>query len=74
MFPSKLHQRQFMDERMKVALLSAYGRKRLAAPVPQSVVVKESSGRGGRTLMEYAPDSPAAKAYQHLAERVYHDR
>lgn len=72
--PSMVHPRQIMDQQMMVALLKAYGRKRLAAPVPQSVVVKESSGRGGQTLMEYAPDSPAAQAYQHLAERVYHDR
>lgn len=72
--PSMVHPRQVMDQQMMVALLKAYGRKRLAAPVPQSVVVKESSGRSSRTLMEYAPDSPAAKAYQHLAERVYHDR
>lgn len=72
--PSMVHPRQIMDQQMMVALMKAYGRNRIAAPVPQSVVVKESFGRGGRTLMEYAPDSPAAQAYQHLAERVYHDR
>lgn len=72
--PSMVHPRQVMDQQMMVALMKTYGRNRIAAPVPQSVAVKESSGRGGRTLMEYAPDSPAAQAYQHLAERVYYDR
>mgnify|MGYP003375332373 FL=1 len=72
--PAMVHPRQVMDQQMMVALMKAYGRNRIAAPVPQSVVVKESSGRGGRTLMEYAPDSPAAQAYQHLVERGYHDR
>jgi len=72
--PSMVHPRQVMDQQMMVALMKAYGRNRIAAPVPQSVVVKESFGRGGRTLMEYAPESPATQAYQHLAERVYHDR
>lgn len=72
--PSMVNLRQVMDQEMMVSLMKAYGRKRIAAPVPQAVVVKESAGRGGRTLMEYAPESPAALAYRHLVERVYHDK
>jgi len=72
--PSMVNVRQVMDQEMMVALMKKYGRGRIAAPVPQAVVVKESSGRGGRMLMEYAPDSPAARAYEHLVERVHNDR
>lgn len=72
--PSMVNLRQVMDQQMMVSLMKTYGRARISAPVPQAVVVKESAGRGGRTLMEYAPESPAARAYQHLVERVYHDK
>lgn len=72
--PAMVNLRQVMDQQMMVALMKTYGRGHVAAPVPQAVVVKESAGRGGRTLMEYAPESPAAAAYQHLVEKVYHEQ
>lgn len=64
--------RQLMDRAMMENLLSAYGTHRLADPVPQAVVVKESSGAGGRTLFEYAePEHPARIAYQGLVDRIF---
>lgn len=63
--------RQVMDRAMMDNLLTAYGADRVADAIPQSVVVKESSGVGGRTLLEYAdPTHPARVAYEALVERV----
>lgn len=69
--PAMILKNQIMDRDMVKALLDTYGRNRIAAPVPQAVVVKESPGVGGRSLFEYAPDSPAAAAYQNLVDKVW---
>lgn len=62
--------RQVMDRAMMDNLHAAYG-PRVADAIPQSVVVKESSGVGGRTLLEYAePTHPARVAYEALVDRV----
>lgn len=64
--------RQLMDKAMMDNLLAAYGARRIADPIPQAVVVKESSGSGGRTLFEYAEaNHPARVAYQSLVDRIY---
>ena len=53
-------------------LVNAYTMERMAAPIPSAVAVSQSSGEGGRTLLEYArPDHPSRRAYQHLIDRVY---
>lgn len=40
-------------------------------PVPTTVKVAEAPASGGLTIFEYAPDSPASKAYQGLVDRIY---
>lgn len=70
--PTMAFGRQVIDRAMMDNLRQAYGDGRVATPIPQAVVVKESSGADGRSLFEYAePDHPARLAYQSLVDRVY---
>ena len=68
--PTMVSDRQVMDRQMQHDLIKTYGRNRVATAIPLSVKVKESPGAGGRTLFEYAPDSPPALAYQDLVDKV----
>jgi chromosome partitioning protein len=60
--------RQYYDH-----LKEVYGRLcKVAAPIPRSVSVREPVGAGGRTLMEYAPESKPAAAYERIVKAVFH--
>lgn len=72
--PTMVRPRQVLDRQMREALIETYGRHRIAAPIPDSVKVKEAPAAGGQSLFEYAPDSDPAKAYADLVRRVYRGR
>ena len=40
-------------------------------PISNTVRVAEAPASGGRTVIEYAPDSPASEAYLSLVDLVY---
>lgn len=50
-------------------LRKAYGRL-VARPIVQTTLVEQSQAMGQHTLFEYAPDSPAALAYDDLVKRI----
>lgn len=69
--PTMIVRRLTSHQQMIADLARTYGIQRMAAPIPQAVAVSQSSGEGGRTLLEFAPaDHPARKAYQHLIDRI----
>lgn len=72
--PTFYVKRQIQDNQILEALQQAYGVQTVAEPIPRNQTVAEAAASGGMTLLEYAPDSPAAQAYTALVERVYHER
>lgn len=72
--PTLVNSQQVMAKQMLQLLEQQYGETYVAQPIPESVKVKESPATGGRSLLEYAPDSPPATAYQDLVEKVYYGR
>lgn len=71
--PTMVDARQRMAEFMLAQFRQAYGPGLVADPIPTNTKVKEAPGSNGLTVLEYAPDSPGALAYQRLVERVYND-
>ena len=72
--PTFYVQRQVQDNLMLEALRDAYGTHIVADPIPRSQPVAEAAASGGgMALQEYAPSSPATKAYRKLAQRIYHE-
>jgi chromosome partitioning protein len=67
--PTMVQPRQVLA-RETIAVMKRYYRDLVMDPVPDSVVVKESPATGGRTLFEYAPESPPAIAYLNLVRRL----
>lgn len=67
--PTMVKPRQKMDQFALQRMKDIFGDK-VAEPILDLVSVKEAPGVGGRTLREYAPDSPASQAYHSLAKRV----
>lgn len=66
--------RQLLDRQILAALQETYGAHHVAEPIPKAQAVAEAPAfRGGATLYEYAPDSPATLAYEKLVERIYHN-
>ena len=69
----------FVDMRLRLTrsmldqLKSTYGNL-VADPIPNTVRVAEAPASGGRTVIEYAPDSPASIAYMSLVDLVYEGR
>lgn len=61
--------RQLLDQFALESLRQRFPRF-MAEPIPELVAVKEAPARDGRTLREYAPESPATIAYGHFAARV----
>lgn len=43
-------------------------------PIPLTVKVEEAPASGGQTILEYAPDNPAAHAYQTLVDHIFQIR
>ena len=68
--PTMFDRRQILSTQMLDSLTATYGRGRVTAPIPNAVKVKESPAAGGRSLFEYAPNSPAADAYFDLVQKV----
>jgi chromosome partitioning protein len=52
-------------------LIRVYGKQVIAKPIPNTVRVAEAPASGGKTILEYMPDHPAAVAYEDLVDRVY---
>lgn len=69
--PTFVNARHNLTKSMMHELTCVYGKQVIAKPVPNTVRVAEAPASGGRTVVEYMPDSPAAKAYQDLVDRLY---
>ena len=70
--PTITDTREVMARQYYKHLKSVYGRVcKVANPIPRSVSVREPVGAGGRTLMEYAPDSKPAQAYEQVVKAVF---
>ena len=69
--PTFVRSREVLARQMLQALKDSYGTHRVADPIPQAVVVEQAPAVGGLTIFEYAPSSPAAKAYQTLVESIH---
>ena len=68
----------FVDMRLRLTrgmleqLKRTYGNL-VSDPIPNTVRVAEAPASGGRTVIEYAPDSPASEAYLRLVDLVYEE-
>ena len=71
--PTFFEPRQILARQVYQDLVDKYGRRRVAIPVVQSVVVQQAQAAGGQTLFEYPPaeTSPATAAYQRLVDRLF---
>jgi len=72
--PTFYRPREVLARQMLQTLIRTYGKNRVAAPVPQAVVLEQAPADGGKTVFEYAPDTPAARSYWNLVERIYNER
>ena len=70
--PTFVRPREILARQMLQALIDSYGSSRVAAPIPQSVVVEQAPAAGGLTIFEYAPESLPGQSYWKLVEKVYH--
>ena len=60
------------ERQMLAAVIKAYGKSRVLAPVPDSVLVEQSPGVH-QSIFEFAPvDAGPVRAYANLVEKVYH--
>jgi chromosome partitioning protein len=70
--PTFFIKRQVQDRQVLESLQNTYGKELVAKPIPKNQVIPESAASaGGMTIFEYAPDSPAAAAYDALVGRIY---
>lgn len=69
--PTFVNAQHNLTKSMMQELTRVYGKQVISKPVPNTVRVAEAPASGGRTVLEYMPDSPAAKAYQDLVDRIY---
>jgi chromosome partitioning protein len=71
--PTFFEPRQILARQIYQDLVDKYGRRRVAIPIVQSVVVQQAQAAGGQTLFEYQPAeiSPATAAYRRLVDRLY---
>ena len=53
--PTMMRARQVLAEETVETLRARYGASRVAAPIPESVYIKEGPAAGGLTVFEYAP-------------------
>lgn len=63
--PTFFRPRELVARETLAGLIKVW-KKRVARPVPQSVLVEQSQAMGQQTIWEYAPDSEVAAAYRHL--------
>lgn len=60
------------ERQMMEAIVNAYGRAKVLAPIPDSVLVEQSPGVH-QSIFEFAPATETpVRAYANLVERVYH--
>jgi len=60
------------ERQMLEAVVKAYGKSKVLAPVPDSVIVEQSPGVH-QSIFEFGPASAGAvRAYANLVEKVYH--
>lgn len=60
------------ERQMLAAVVRAYGKGKVLAPVPDSVLVEQSPGMH-QSIFEFAPiDAGPVRAYANLVEKVYH--
>ncbi len=69
--PTFFRRREVLAREMLLALVQTYGRNKISAPVPQAVVLEQAPASGQQTVFEFAPESPAAAAYDYLVRQVY---
>lgn len=69
--PTFVNARHNLTKSMMRELSRVYGKQVIAKAIPNTVRVAESPASGGRTILEYMPDSLAAIAYQDLVDRLY---
>ena len=66
----------FVDYRLRLTrsmlqqLTKTYGNL-VTMPIPNTVRVAEAPASGGRTVIEYAPESPASTAYWNLVDTIF---
>jgi chromosome partitioning protein len=72
--PTFVRAREILARQMLASLVKTYGQQRVAPPIPQAVVVEQAPAAGGLTVLEHAPDSPAADAFRKLIDLVYDRR
>lgn len=60
------------ERQMMAAIVNAYGRAKVLAPIPDSVLVEQSPGVH-QSIFEFAPATEApVRAYANLVEKVHH--
>jgi chromosome partitioning protein len=69
--PTFVNAQHNLTKSMMQELTRVYGKQVITKPIPNTVRVAEAPASGGRTVLEYMPDSEAAKAYQDLVDRLY---
>jgi len=69
--PTFVNARHNLTKSMMNELTRVYGKQVISQPIPNTVRVAEAPASGGQTILEYMPDSVAAKAYQNLVDRIY---
>ncbi|MGB1253994.1 MAG: ParA family protein [Candidatus Promineifilaceae bacterium] len=67
----------FYDKRLTIArsvhktLIKHYGSSIVFDPIPRSTAFEQAPAVNGQTILEYRPDSPSARAYQKLIDRIH---
>ncbi len=69
--PTFVNTQHNLTKGMMSQLTRVYGKQVIAEAIPNTVRVAEAPASGGKTILEYMPDSPAALAYQDLVDRIY---
>ena len=70
--PTFVDVRQVLAKQVLVTLVKHFGRDKIASPIPRSVLLEQAPATG-QTILEYAPDSPAAAAYWKLVDKIIQD-
>ena len=66
----------FYDKRLTIArsvleaLQRHYGASAIATPIPRTTMFEQAPAVNGQTILEYRPNSAAAKAYEALVDRI----
>lgn len=69
--PTFVNARHNLTKSMMTTIIRTYGKQVVTKAIPNTVRVAEAPARGGLTILEYEPDSPASIAYQDLVDLVY---